>query len=142
MILYYYKRRRILTNNEEDFFRKLYPIATRYNLLLFSKIRVADIIEPNNMEKNSEWYSAFGRIKSRHVDFALVNPYTMQVIIVIELDDRSHNQPKTMERDYMINQAYQTAGICILRIFNTNQQEIERRIEELLGKPIYNYPNR
>ena len=123
-----FQRRYLLTKNELNFYKKLKPIADKYNMHILCKVRVADIIQPIDTNSRSEWYSMFGRIKSRHVDFALANPENMYIILAIELDDRSHNNPKTIERDNFINAAYADAGIALLRTYNCRQEELENAI--------------
>lgn len=127
-----FERRFLLTKNEYQFFCKLKPIAQKYNMHILCKIRVADIIQPISTGNRSDWYSRFGHIKSRHVDFALANPENMYVLLAIELDDSSHKQEKTKERDEYINKAYSDANVKLLRTYNCTAEELESKITSIL----------
>ncbi len=58
--------------------------------------------------------SAYNRIDRKRVDFVLVDPTSMEVQAVVELDDRSHLREKTVARDEMVDQALSRAGIPIV----------------------------
>ncbi|NMP16668.1 DUF2726 domain-containing protein [Thalassotalea sp. Y01] len=45
----------------------------------------------------------------------LCNQNTLEVLVAIELDDRSHNSVKTKARDKLVNFACETVGLPLLR---------------------------
>ncbi|MDD4387478.1 MAG: DUF2726 domain-containing protein [Clostridia bacterium] len=75
---------KLLTNNELEFFNKLKIITDEYNLLIFTKVRLADIFKANDK-------SSLGRIQSKHIDFIVCDNET-RPIKFIELDDSTHNK--------------------------------------------------
>ncbi len=81
----------ILTKNELSFFYKLKSITDKYELYIFPKIRLADLINTNNI-------TDFNKIKSKHIDFTICDKYC-RPIILIELDDNSHHMFITKEKD-------------------------------------------
>ncbi|WP_051044280.1 DUF2726 domain-containing protein [Clostridium sp. MSTE9] len=93
----YKKRTYFFTKNELNFYRELAKETASLNLVLFSKVRLADIIEPR--EKGSTWQSQFNRIRSKHVDFVLCDLPSIKPVLVIELDDSSHDRTDRQERD-------------------------------------------
>ena len=117
---------KILTYNELKFFRKLKVITDKYNMLLFPKIRMADIIQTND-------YSNFNKIKSKHIDFTICNEKT-EPILFIELDDTTHNLNKVKENDKKKDYIMRTLFKKIIRV---KLYEIDKElvhIENLLNK--------
>ena len=96
-----YQRKKILTKNEYYFYTKLKEVTNKYNLQILTKIRLADLIEvkPYSINKN-EWGTYFNKIKAKHIDFAIVDD--MKVLLIIELDDQSHNNIERIERDKFV----------------------------------------
>lgn len=115
-----YKKKYLLTKNEYSFFQKLKPIAKSNELNVLCKIRLADLIEPVKKGDKKEWYSAFNKIKSKHIDFALVTE-NMQVELLIELMDNSHSKSNRAERDVFVNSALEQAGYTVVNVWNNNE---------------------
>lgn len=122
-----YKRKELITPREQKFYEIIKREADERNLHVLSKVRVADIVEPISSDRK-EWYSLFGRIKSKHVDFVLANPVTLYPLLLIEIDDSTHNAKNRKERDEFIDEVYEQAGINIAHIWEYNEikAEIER----------------
>lgn len=116
----------LLTANEDDFYRVLLPIAREKKLVICPKVRIADIIEP---QKGQNWKAAFNRIVCKHVDFLLCKE-PLHPVLVIELDDKSHNRPDRQERDNFVNHAFKTANIPILH--TRNADDLRKKIDDLL----------
>lgn len=108
----YKKRTYFFTKNELNFYRELAKETASLNLVLFSKVRLADIIEPR--EKGSTWQSQFNRIRSKHVDFVLCDLPSIKPVLVIELDDNSHDRTDRQERDSFVDKALAQADIPII----------------------------
>ncbi|OPY07923.1 MAG: hypothetical protein A4E68_01507 [Syntrophaceae bacterium PtaB.Bin095] len=101
-------------------------INNRYRLM--GKIRLADIVKVKNGLSKSEWQNAFNKIQSKHVDLVACDPTTLSVLFVIELDDKTHKQSKTQNRDKFVDNVMRTAGIPIVHFTAKNSyslQEIE-----------------
>lgn len=133
-----FERKYLLTKNEYYFYKELKKIADKYNLVVLSKIRFADIVQVKNseVESKSEWFSNFGKIKSRHIDFALANPDNLYVMLIIELDDNSHYSESAKKRDEFINSVLDKCGYKIIRTKGPNN--LENQIVELLGLSVAN----
>lgn len=58
----------------------------------------------------------FGKIAQKHVDFLLCEPNTMKPLCGIELDDISHTNKKTSERDLFIEKVYKDANLELIRL--------------------------
>ncbi len=109
-----YRKKYLLTKNELEFYKCLKIIADELNLCVLSKIRLADLIEIYGHKNNSEYFKYFGKIKAKHIDFALAKKENLEIILLIELDDFSHNRQDRKSRDEFINEVCKQCNYKIL----------------------------
>lgn len=131
----YRRKDYFFTISEKTFFNLLRSI-TGNNYLIFSKVRIADLIYFSGNE-NSDFYHYFNKIKAKHVDFLICDNESMQPLFIIELDDVSHLREDRQERDRFVDQAFKSAGIPILHIKSAacyNQNEIAEYLSRYLSK--------
>jgi hypothetical protein len=57
-----------------------------------------------------------GKIAQKHVDFLLCDSGTMKPLCGIELDDISHTNKKSYERDLFVEKVYRDANFELIRI--------------------------
>lgn len=105
-----YEATPILTYNESRNFKALQEAAYRKGYMICPKVRLADIIKPRSGDK---YLSHFGKIKSKHVDFVVCDQ-RMNVLAVIELDDKSHDRPDRIERDQFVDSILEANGIKVI----------------------------
>lgn len=106
-----YQPRYLLTINEKQQFRKLKAWAATHDAIVFTKVRVLDLIEPRKGIEN--YKSLFYKIQAKHVDFVICDQ-EIRVRCIIELDDNSHNNQKREERDNFLREALSGAGYKVL----------------------------
>ena len=83
----YVSRGTLMTLAEQEFYRVLRSSLPVEHYQIFSKVRMADIVDvQKGMEKKPQ-NSSFNKIKSKHVDFLLCNPSDSTIYAVVELDD-------------------------------------------------------
>ena len=112
-----YKKKLLLTKNEWSFYKALKPAADELGYTILAKIRVADLVEVTSSER-SEWQTYFNKINKKHIDFALAKPENLQIMLLIELDDNTHNEAQK-QRDEFIEALYQQTGYKLLRTKGT-----------------------
>ena len=127
-----YRKKSLLTNHERTFYYSLAPIAKKYNLCVLSKIRIADLVEPtaHAYKERSDYFHFFGKIKAKHIDFALCDPADLEVKLLIELDDWTHGTAKGRERDEFVEEVYKDTGYRLLRVYDP--RNLETKICEAL----------
>lgn len=125
-----YKKKFLLTKNEWAFYKDLKKVTDKYNLHILSKIRLADLVEVKSGLDNKTRMKYFGKIKSKHIDFALCNPENLSILLLIELDDSSHDRSDRMERDSFVENLFQETGYKLLRV--RSSVDIENQICSLL----------
>jgi len=109
-----YAPKALLTATELKFFRQLLPQAENQNLFIFPMVRLADIAQVDKRTK--KWQAAFNKIQSKHVDFVLCDKDTLQIKIIIELDDRTHDRPDRQKRDIFVDYVMSQCNYQILHI--------------------------
>ena len=118
--------KKLLTENEYKFYNKLKNITDKYDLIIFCKVRLADIIKTYN-------YSDFNKIRSKHIDFIICDKYT-NFIKFIELDDNTHNRIKNKKNDYKKNEIFKNINFEIIRIKIFEESEKLHELDEALKK--------
>ena len=111
-----YNAKTILTAREYEFYKRLKSLADEYGLSVFTKVRLADLIEPKPKAENPFWMECFNKIKAKHIDFALADEET-SIVALIELDDTSHARPDRIERDDFVNAVLENTGYTLLRTY-------------------------
>lgn len=105
-----YEATPILTKNEYHNFKTLNEAAMKRGYMVWSKVRLADIVKPRN---DSKYMSHFGKIKSKHVDFVILDQ-NMKIKAIIELDDKSHDRADRKARDEFVDLILQDCGYKII----------------------------
>jgi len=129
----YFSREFLLSKGELSFFKVL-RLALPPDLMIAPKVRLSDLIACSA----EAWKAGYGgRICQKHVDFVLVDSESTAIVMVIELDDRSHRQAKRRERDIFVDRAFAAAQIPILHVPAANDydaRQLRRTIAGLLAE--------
>jgi hypothetical protein len=95
------------------------------------KVRLADVLF---VPRSDNYVSYFNRISQRHVDFLLCDSYDMRPVLAIELDDGSHHRADRESKDQFFDEAFQAAGLPLLRVTARRQYSQNEVISQL--KPL------
>lgn len=110
-----YERAGYLSAAERSFLGALdLALGSRYRI--FAKVRLADLIKTRAKLGARTRQAAFNAISSKHADFVLCDPATLEVFAVVELDDASHGNSRQREKDRWKDSALEAAGIQVIRI--------------------------
>ena len=109
----YRKKDYLLTAAERSFYEVLCSVLDG-QLLVFAKVRLADLVYMPKGTANRQTH--FNRIQSKHVDFVLCTRDKLSPVLVIELDDASHEEESRRDRDTFVDAALTAAGLPILHI--------------------------
>lgn len=120
-----------MTDTEKIFLSYLKPFTDKYNFIILPQVQLQSIFKITNNKDIAN----FNKIKSKSVDFAIVdNKYNYKVFI--ELDDYTHNQKNRIERDIFVNNLFNTYNLKLKRIKvqnNYNLEQIESIIKEVVN---------
>lgn len=118
----YRKREHVLSPAERAFFgalREAVPLAMPgLAVIVFPSVRLAEVLAvdaPKGADR-SAWQRAFNRISSKQVDFVVCEASTTRPLLVIELDDASHEAQSRKQRDDLVDRACASAGLPILHV--------------------------
>lgn len=102
---YAYTAAPLLTKAERAFAEALEPCLPPDSRLL-AKVRVADVISAARAGDRG----AFSKISQKHLDFVIATR-DWTVIAAVELNDKSHAEPKRAERDRFLEEAFRGAQV-------------------------------
>lgn len=125
---YYKVKEGFFTRSEYQFFTELNK-QNQGNYYVLSKVRLEDIVEVVPGLDRKVRFGKRNVIKSRHIDFVLVDKLTGKVAHAIELDGYSHNNRKQQESDRKKNKILKQCGVNLHRI-RVGQNFIEQ-VEKL-----------
>lgn len=125
----------LFTRNELPLFhtlREAFP-----ELTVHGKVRLEDIVGVRRGLSREDRWRYRGHIKSRHVDYLLVDPVSGAFVCVVELDDASHAQRAAAHGDAIRSGALAAAGVPLLRV-QTNLvgvDELRDRVGRVVAEP-------
>lgn len=122
----YITKNYIMTQTELKFYRQLKETLKTENIdaNIFPQINLERIIQVKNnnrIERN--------RIKSRSIDFTIVNNNNCKIICCIELDDYTHKQTNRIKRDNFINELFKSVKIKLFRIKVINSYDLSEVVK-------------
>jgi very-short-patch-repair endonuclease len=82
----------------------------------FPQMHLDAIVQPIDARKDR--FYAFRHINQKSVDFVACDKKQLRPLFAIELDDKTHNQAKRVERDAEVERILRGAGIPLIRIQN------------------------
>lgn len=123
----YKKRYYFFTLQEKQFYLVLKEIANRENLILFSKVRVIDLIDIKHIKNYASYRN---KIISKQIDFVLLDQ-ELKVLRCIELDDPTHNRTSRIERDKFLNELFEAVDLSLIRIKTQSAYSIEELMRKL-----------
>ena len=89
----------VMTQTELKFYRELKKVTDELELIIFPQInleRIINVKDNNKVDRN--------RIKSRSIDFTIVNNKNCKIVCCIELDDYTHNRENVKKLDNFKNE--------------------------------------
>jgi len=111
-----YIKHSIMTANELDFFYRL--VNANEGGYVFPQVAMSALISPASKNRKNR-ISAFNKISRKRVDYAI---YTnkLELLCIVELDDRTHNPARDVQRDAM----FSSAGIHTIRWHSKKKPDV------------------
>lgn len=104
-----FEKEKLLTNPEKVLYFRLIEALPDY--CVFAQVQLSQLM---SVKKGHDFKQWFNRINRMSADFVVTNK-AMDVIAVIELDDRTHDKPDRIEADKKKDKALTSAGIKVIR---------------------------
>jgi hypothetical protein len=121
--LRYTKTEKLLTPMEARFYRILTKVLQR-DLLVFAKVRLGDLMEAHAGMDKVKRRIAFNKVACKHVDFVICNK-ELEILLCIEVDDKSHECKDRIERDAFVDAAFKSAEIKLLHVHGKRYYDFE-----------------
>ena len=116
-ILYKYNKKDFLMSRTEGQFFNILKELLGYNYYIFTQVHLSTILDHKIRGQN--WRGAFSHINSKSVDY-VISDKIFKPLLVIELDDISHEREDRKERDEIVEDILENTGIPFLRIKNNS----------------------
>lgn len=111
----YESSKSIASETEKLFYNRLKQYCYDRNFTINLKTRLEDLVKYNNYLTFAEMQKYRGQIKSRHVDYLIVDD-DLKPIFAIELDDKSHNRRSAQEVDKFKDELFKKINIPLYRV--------------------------
>ena len=109
----YRKREGLFSPAERSFFGVLSQ-AVGPGFRVFGKVRVGDVLAPEEGLSTSQRARSLNRINRMHFDFVVCAADDLSLICAVELDDKSHQQKRRQQRDAFLAEACRTADFTLI----------------------------
>ena len=109
------RKKRFLTRSESEF-KALLIQRLPTNVEVHCNVAIRSILEKEVNDKIDNRIFEDRKKSMLYVDYALINNRTEGIILVIELDGHSHDNPETKEKDAMKDQLLNDSRIPIIRV--------------------------
>ncbi len=127
----YFAKDYLCSKGEQAFYRVLMN-AVPPGMGISMKTRLSDVIGCSA----EGWKAGYGaKISQKHVDFVIIDPVTTAILLVIELDDKTHQLADRQSRDVFVDQALASAGVAILRVPAAREYDLDElrdQVEHIL----------
>ena len=128
----YIKKNYFFNQSERKFYYMLSDILSD-KYLLFSKVRISDLLYLPKYQNNS--YSYRNKIQSKHIDFIVCDKQNVKPLLVIELDGNSHLRKDRIKRDKFVDEIFKDASLSILHI-KVSDSCNKSYLSDIIGKKI------
>jgi len=109
----YLKQEGFLSPSEAEFYKKLKVLADEKDLIVFAKVRLADLVWVPKSYKSFGFF--FNIVKAKQIDFVLCDKDNFEIKCLVELDDKTHGLPQRKSRDRFVNKVVEKSGHNFIR---------------------------
>lgn len=122
-----YQKRNLMTTKELNFYNKIQELEQEYKIV--PQLNLGTIVEKKNKGYRNELF--------RNIDFAIFSKDFKKLLLLIELNDNSHEQKKRKQRDKKVKEICNNANIKLITFYSKYPNEKEyvlNRIREEIKK--------
>jgi len=105
---------KVLTNSELFLYNLLKNYFKETNVNIFTKIRLADLVKSKYWISWWERMKTFNKINRKHIDF-IITDYSGKILVLIELDDKTHQLQERKNSDEMKNELFEILWVPLIR---------------------------
>jgi hypothetical protein len=125
-----FKAKRLLSSNELEFIARLESAAPE--LRFHAQVSMGAVLDPAVPRSNGKAYMSIrGMFAQKIIDFVAQDKKSGDIVAIIELDDRTHNEAQDAKRDAMLT----SAGYRTIRWNSKNKPDVVAIREALFPPP-------
>lgn len=128
----YYFKKQFMTDCEYEFYNKIKILEEHFKIV--PQINLGTIIK--KVSKNKYRNELF-----KNIDFAIFTKDYSKLLLLIELNDKTHNQKKRKYRDQKVKMICKEAGIKLICFYTTCSNEKEYVVNRILNEIEKQYKN-
>lgn len=124
-----YKLKPIMSEYERKFYNILKDLEEEY--IIVPQLNLASVITKIN---NNKYYSEL----FRNIDFAIFSKDYNTLLLLIEINDKTHNTKKRKDRDLKVKKICNDINVPIINFYSTYPNEKEyvlKRIKNIIKNP-------
>lgn len=122
-----YKPKNIMTKVEKQFYDKLIEIEKLGDFKVHPQINLASIVQKiSNSRYQSELY--------RNIDYAIFDKNYENLLLLVELNDESHNKINRKDRDLKVKKICNDANIKLLTFYTKYPNEKDYILNRVLNE--------
>lgn len=110
----------LLTPNEVDFYKRLCA-AVQGQWVIFAQVSMGALMDTKLPPEDPAYWRARNQFASKICDFVLCHPKTLAPVLIVELDDVTHDFAKDARRDQLTARA----GHRTIRFWSRNKPSVE-----------------
>lgn len=110
-----FKRCMVMTANEREFYQRILKACP--DCEIWPQVPLLALVRPEGREGSRAFWTAFRQISNARVDWVIARD--MEVLAVLELDDRSHDAKRDARRDEILK----GCGYRVLRFPSKNRPD-------------------
>ena len=126
----YYVQKKLMTNYEKYFYNIFLELEKEYFVRIQPQVNLATIIDINTNGR-SNYLELF-----RNIDFYIFTRDFEHLILLIEINDKTHNNPDRIKRDKKVRKICEEAGIKLITFYSdypNNKDYVINRIKKELN---------
>lgn len=109
-----YQKKSLMTSYEYSFYLKIKDLEAQYKII--PQLNLATIVDKNRTYKyRNELF--------RIVDFAIFNYDYSEILLLIEINDKTHYQKKRKERDKRVQNICERIGVPLIKFYTDKPNE-------------------
>lgn len=118
-----YQQKPLMTDTEYEFYLKLKSLENEYTII--PQISLSSIVKKIN---NTNYYTDLFRI----IDFAIFSKDVNELLLLIELNDSTHNTKSRKDRDLKVQKICNDCNIKLMKFYTSYPNEKEYVIGRIL----------
>lgn len=119
-----YKQRNFMTPTEILFYNKIKILETEYKII--PQINIGTIVEKKNKGYRNELF--------KNIDFAIFTNDYNKLLLLIELNDSTHNETKRIKRDKRVKEICNSANIKLITFYTKYPNEKEYVLNRIISE--------